>query len=151
MVKSYFPLFILNSIEDTTDASQNSGWPETNSFQTMGQLFLLIIIFIGVLVLAFYSTKLIGSAKNLKKGGNIRIIESVGVGYNGAVQIIKVGESYYLLGVTKEKITFLKELDKDSIDLSKEKSFETGVPFEKHLKKLFDRKDDTNTNENKED
>jgi flagellar protein FliO/FliZ len=108
---------------------------------------LLIIVF--VILLAYYSLKMMaftragGRLGNAK--ANLSIVESIGVGANSMVQIVRAGEKYYLLGVTKERITMLAELDETKMDLSEIKKMPEmpfGKIFNKFLKRESSAKDD---------
>ncbi len=83
------------------------------------QLIVLLVLFIVVLIGAYFATRLFGSFQ-IKKGNsrNIQRLESISVGPQKVLQLIKVGEEYLLIGITKDRITFMKEIDPEHIDLS---------------------------------
>jgi flagellar biogenesis protein FliO len=68
-----------------------------------------------VAILAYYATRrLTGARGRLRRsngGGNLELIESVNVAGQAVVQIVKAGEKYLVLGVTKENITMLTEVE----------------------------------------
>ena len=85
-----------------------AGWPTTSD---VGRFFYILILVVFVALLAYWSTKLIASARvgKLRSGKrNLEVLESIGVGVQAAVQIIRAGEQFFLIGVTKEKISMLK-------------------------------------------
>ena len=93
--------------------------------ESIWQLLLIVIVFVGVLILAYFFTKIVGGGKllgiNSRRGRNIDIVESRALGANnGGVQLLRVGACYYLIGVTKERITFLSEIDREKLDLGTE-------------------------------
>lgn len=113
---------------------------EKNWLDMLGQFFLLIIAFVVILVLAYYSTKMVAKVRlNGFKSNNIKIIESVSAGYQNMIQIVKVGSKFYLIGVTKEKITFLTEIEGDDLDITEKSNNEQVFPFEKYLKEYFNK------------
>ena len=79
----------------------------------------LILITVLVLVLAFYSTRLIAKYQNntWSAKNNIQFIESYRVGGNKMVAIAKIGEKYFALGIGKEEIHVIAELKKDDLKL----------------------------------
>ena len=79
----------------------------------------LILITVLVLVLAFYSTRMIAKYQNntWSAKNNIQFIESYRVGGNKMIAIAKIGEKYYALGIGKEEIHVIAELDKDNLKL----------------------------------
>lgn len=116
----------------------NSG---KNWLDMLGQFFLLIVIFIVILALAYYSTKW---ASNLRMRGagslNMKVLESVSVGNQSMIELIKAGNKYFLVGVTKDNITFLTEIDEDNLVFDEDGEFSKAIPFEKYLKDYFNKK-----------
>ncbi|GMQ62763.1 flagellar biosynthetic protein FliO [Vallitalea maricola] len=107
------------------------------------QVIVLLVLFILVLVGAYYVTRVFGRFQ-IKKGSsqNIHQLESISVGPQKFIQLIKIGDEYILIGITKDKITFLKEIDKDNIDLSKynKEKIAQVTPFNKQLEKFLGKK-----------
>lgn len=127
--------------------SEPNALPNNNAFVNLGQLFFFIIAFICVLFLAIYVTKLVATSSYLKSNNkNIKILESIGVGYQNSVQLLKVGNKYILIGNTKEKVTLLLDLNEDDIALI---DMEDQVPIsssfrgylDKYLLKKYDEND----------
>ena len=81
----------------------------------MGQFLLVIIVFVFVLYIAYVTAKWIGSSKGFRRGTNIEVIESTSVGFQNTVCIVKTAGKYFLVGVTKENVTLLSELDGNQI------------------------------------
>lgn len=98
------------------------------------QLILLIIIFIFVIFLAYYSTKFIASfkIKNMTKN-NMKILETISIGYNN-IHIIQVNKQYFLISSSKEGVRMLSEID--GTDLIIQNNLQN-VPFEKHFKQYL--------------
>lgn len=107
------------------------------------QVIVLLVLFIMVLFGAYFATRLFGSFQ-IKKGSskNIHHLESISVGPQKVLQLIKVGEEYILIGVTKDKITFIKDINKENIDINKYNKDKTDlvVPFSKQLEKFLGKK-----------
>lgn len=98
------------------------------------QFFFLIIVFVGVLYLAYLSTKLVAKAKlNVTKGSNIKVIESVLVAGQASLQLIKVGSQFFLISISKDNVSFLTEVKPD--DIIEDKPYrEEAISFESYLK-----------------
>lgn len=92
----------------------------TNTFSAGWSIVKLILITILVLALAFYSTRLIAKYQNntWSSKNNIQFIESYRIGGNKMVAIAKIGEKYFALGIGKEEIHVIAELNKDDLKLS---------------------------------
>lgn len=130
-------------IENIQAAKTNEGsWSSILSM--LGQFFLLIIVFLLIIFLSYYFTKLIGKFRyNNNKNSNIRIIESVAVGYQASIQLIKVGDKTILVGVTKERVEFICDVNENSIDL-RVNNIKLPDTFQKYLKNFMDKNHDKN-------
>ncbi len=123
-----------------------SDWSST--FGLIGQFFLLIVVFVGILFLAYFSTKWIASAKmGLRKNNFISIVSTLPVGGSNSVQLIKAGERYFLIGVSKEKITYITEIDEN--DVPKYESEQVKFPFEKYFQEYFNKNKDNDKKDEK--
>lgn len=91
----------------------------TSGFSAGWSIVKLILITVLVLVLAFYSTRMIAKYQNntWSAKNNIQFIESYRVGGNKMIAIAKIGEKYYALGIGKEEIHVIAELEKDDLKL----------------------------------
>lgn len=107
-----------------------------NLFAQIWDLFVLIIAFVAVIALAYFSVRLMGRAKNSRGfGGNIKVIEATGVGFQNTVQLVKAGDKYFLIGVSRTGITLIGEIEEAVLNLGKPASPQ--VPFENVLSKFF--------------
>lgn len=113
----------------------------TNWFKMLGQFFFLIIVFIFVLIAAYYVTKWMGKLQYQRyQGNNIKIIESVIIAPQKTLQLIEVGNKIHLIGLSKDNIIYLAEVEKDTI-----KNFEADIKdpsyikFESYLKPWMDK------------
>lgn len=105
------------------------------NIDSIAQLLSLIIVFIIVLVLAYYTSKFAGSFQSSRlSSGNIRIIETMRISNNKYLMIINVGDRYILTAVGKDSVTYLCELDSDKLNISEHK--ENGEEFKKIFAKL---------------
>lgn len=88
-----------------------------NMLIEMIELIFICIIFVGVLWLTYFVTKKIGMAnKGMNSSKNMEIVEVLPLMQGQYLYIIRVGESYYLIGCAqKGNITYLKELDENQI------------------------------------
>lgn len=85
------------------------------------QLIIAIIIFAFVLFLTYLAAKLAGTYQSniMNHRSNIRVIETYRIANNKFIQIVKLGGKYVALGIGKDTITLLTELEGENIkDLS---------------------------------
>lgn len=92
---------------------------ETSFASSVLELVVLLIIFVLVLFASYYVTKWIA-----KKGmpgnrqSNIEIIESFRLGQSKTIAIIRVGKKYLAVGMTKENMEVLCEVDMEDLELN---------------------------------
>lgn len=83
-----------------------------NVLQLLGLCLLLIII----LIAAYYTSKFVGRYKlGQYKDSNIRVIEAYRIGTNKMLQIVRIANKYVVLGISKEQITYITELDESEV------------------------------------
>lgn len=82
------------------------------SNQTIWQFIKLILIFVVILILAYYATKFVAKYHSNSFVGKtgLKIVESMSVGSNKFIVIAQINGSYYALGVGKDEITFIDKL-----------------------------------------
>nr|MBP3598251.1 flagellar biosynthetic protein FliO [Eubacterium sp.] len=82
------------------------------------QLLAALFVFVLVLVATYYVTKWIAKTGALQPyTRNIQVIETYKVAPNKYIQLIRIGEKYYSIGVTKDNITFLSEVEETQLNL----------------------------------
>lgn len=83
-----------------------------NLFELIG----LILIFIIVLVICYYTTKFVaGRQISSKKKGNFDIIETFAIAQNKYLQLIRMGDKYVVISVSKDSVRFITELKEEEI------------------------------------
>lgn len=83
----------------------------------MIQLIAAILIFAFVLFLAYLAARVAGTYQTniTNHRSNIRVIETYRLANNKFIQIIKIADKYVALGIGKDTITFLTELEEDNV------------------------------------
>lgn len=82
-----------------------------------------LLIFVGILFLAYYASRLIGTgALKRASGTHIKLIDMMPLGQEKAVAAIRVGDRYFLIGIANSGITNLAELDSDALPEAEELS-----------------------------
>jgi len=83
-----------------------------------GQLLSLLFSLVLVVVAAIWVTRLVATQR--MGGGsarNLRIVESLGLGGQTHLSIVKVGTKHVLVGITKEGINYLCDVDATELNL----------------------------------
>ena len=80
------------------------------------QFVIVLLIFIAVLGVTLWVTKwMSGYQKGRSSGSNIELVESASLAVGKYIQIVRLGDSYYALAVTKDSVTLIDELDRESL------------------------------------
>lgn len=99
------------------------------------QLLSVLIIFVVVLGLTYYVTKWIANyQKGAESGKNIEVIETCKISATKYVQIIRIGERYVSIGVSKDQITNLGDVSSDELSLDTEEK--ENLSFKEVLEKI---------------
>ncbi|MCR5640392.1 MAG: flagellar biosynthetic protein FliO [Lachnospiraceae bacterium] len=113
----------------------------------MFEFIVVLIIFVGVLVLTYYTTRFIANYQKAHTfNKNIEIIETARVANNKYIQVVRVGkEDYFVIGVGKDEIAPIGQVRGEDLDLSTE---DVTVPDVTKLSKNFKDFMDSFRNEN---
>lgn len=139
------PYYCLSVALAAGNTPPDNRWPGS-AVAGIGQLFSLILILVFVLVLAYYATRFMGSTRAFRKGtGNLEIIEGLSIGPHQCIQIIRAGASYFIVAISKDKVEFLTEIEKDTLDLMPKATDVAKLPFEKYLSRYMPQNQQTPT------
>ena len=87
-----------------------------NSIQSLFELLGLILIFVIVLVVCYYTTRFVAGRQLVqKKMGNFEIVETFAIAQNKYLQLIRMGNKYVVISVTKDSINVITELEEAEI------------------------------------
>lgn len=93
----------------------------SNGINSFAQFLTVLIIFIGVLALTYFTTKWVASyQKGKMMSGNIQVLETFKITQNKYIQIVRIGEHYYAIAIGKDNITMLGELNEEEIHISED-------------------------------
>jgi len=100
-----------------------------------------------VLFLAYVAARLMNARnRGSRSNKNMRIVEALGVSPQATVQLIKAGDKYFVLGVSRQGITAIGEVDAEGIKEEAAKPLPE-MPFEKYLQRFTKKKDEAPKNE----
>lgn len=95
-----------------------------------------VIVFGSIIFLAFVTTKFIGNKSvGAMKGKHINIVETVSLGLEGRLHLIKVGEEFVLISVSGKNIQLLSKVNIEGF--SEETSSESSDSFA--FKEIFEK------------
>lgn len=104
------------------------------SVKSLLEFIVTLMIFAFVLFITYYVTKFIGNIqKTQMSSGNIQIIEARRLVGNKQLAIVKVADDYYLIGLGKDEISLIGNVDGEKLVFTEKTS---GEPFDQILEKI---------------
>lgn len=104
-----------------------------NYMQPIGIILMFFLILFGAYWTSRYAAKF-QSGRTL--GRNMTIIEAISVGPQKTLQIVRVGKTYMVVGVSRDRITLVREMDASELNIPEG---ESSVPFGSILEKIVRR------------
>ncbi|MCM1048081.1 MAG: flagellar biosynthetic protein FliO [Clostridiales bacterium] len=124
-----------------------------NSTDSYLQFMTVLIIFVFVLAITYWTTKWIaGYQKGKLNNANIELLEAIRLSNNKYIQIIRVGRKYLAVAVCKDSVTMLAELSEDQLEIADAAEAAEQFSFKELLEKVqkkgsLGKADDRNENE----
>jgi len=106
---------VLLIVSDAAADAGISGF-RTNSLQLLLYIFLFIAFFYVLYIVYKYFLPGGKHGVVLGRSKNIKVMEITSVGPGSTIQLVKVSEEYFLIGVTRTHINFMTKLDSSSIE-----------------------------------
>lgn len=82
---------------------------------------ILYFIFMSAIILgaAYFATRFIaGKGFSASSNKNLKVVESISLGIDKTLLLVRVGEQYLLLGSTQKNISFLSAIDQEQLNLA---------------------------------
>jgi flagellar protein FliO/FliZ len=87
--------------------------------EAFAQLLTLLVIFIIVITITYFSTRFVGNFQKEKLGrSNIQILETLRISNTKYIQIVKIGKKVFAIAVCKDSISYLCELCEEDLQLN---------------------------------
>ena len=110
-------------------------WATSGSTNSYVEFITICIIFIGVLALTLYVTKWIAKYQRVQNAGkNMEIIEACRIDVSKYMQLVRVGDKYFVIAVCKDTVTMLTEVPVEQLKFSSPEE-STGTNFGSLLEK----------------
>ena len=120
----------------------------------VGQVVWFVLAFAFVIALAVLFTRWIAGAKYRRGStGNLHVVESIAVGQQVYLQLVRTGGKYIVIGVTRGSVTFVCEVSEEEIKLPDHRAMGDSVVverFEQYLKSFMSRKNGSEEDNNNE-
>ncbi len=86
---------------------------------SLGQLIWVLLLFVLVLLLTLLTTRWIAKYQQGQlHNRNLKVIETLKVSANGYIQIIKAGDVYLVIAVSRDHIEKLAEVTEDQLEIN---------------------------------
>ncbi|MBQ7766852.1 MAG: flagellar biosynthetic protein FliO [Lachnospiraceae bacterium] len=106
----------------------------SNGINSFAQFLTVLIIFVGVLALTYFTTRWVASyQKGKMMSGNIQVLETFKITQNKYIQIVRIGEHYYAIAIGKDEITMLGEIKEEEIHISDDAGMMPKMDFKQLL------------------
>ena len=106
----------------------------SSGINSFAQFLTVLIIFIGVLALTYFTTRWVASyQKGKMMSGNIQVLETFKITQNKYIQIIRIGDHLYANAIGKDTITLLGELSEDEIHIQEASGVMPNMDFKQLL------------------
>jgi len=100
----------LNKTTENTPPGRFSVWD--NILQLLGLCIILVII----LIAAYYTSRFVGRYKlGQLRSSNFEVIEAYKINSGNMLLLVRIADRYVVLGVSKDQITYITDLEKDKI------------------------------------
>lgn len=112
----------------------------TSTLESFGQLIKVLLIFVFVLALTYYVTRWLGGYQRVHScGRNLQLVETINLGSNRMISIVRAGSKYLVVAVGKEELSLLAELSAEEVQELTNNEAVTQESFQELLNKLKDK------------
>ncbi len=78
----------------------------------------LIALCVLILIASYYTTKFVGKSQMKRQNGsNFQVVDACRLTQNKMLQLVRAGNKYLVIGLSKDKITLITELSEEDIVL----------------------------------
>ncbi|WP_167956864.1 flagellar biosynthetic protein FliO [Anaerosporobacter faecicola] len=92
----------------------------SSTIENIAELFGLLVVFVLILVLAYFTSRWIGKTGvgMTTKNRNITVIETLRLSQSKYVQILKISDKYIVIAVSKDHVEYLTEVDGSKLEIN---------------------------------
>ena len=101
------------------------------------QFLTALLVFVFVLILTYFTVRWVGAFQKVQGANrNFEVIETYKITNNKFMQIVKIGTRYFLIGIGKDEVNYIAELNEEDINLTPQ------VTIQDNFQKVFDKAKD---------
>ncbi|MBR4530628.1 MAG: flagellar biosynthetic protein FliO [Lachnospiraceae bacterium] len=110
---------------------------------SFAQLITVIVIFLVVLFLAWLATRFVSriGGAGVSAGGNLEIVEAIRISQTQVVEILRVGERYVAVAVSRDHVDALGEWSREELGLKEREDVQAagGRPWKDGFQQILDK------------
>lgn len=101
------------------------------------QFLVALLMLAIVVVLCYFTTKFVANyQKGVMGKGNIEVMEAKSLGSNKMIQIVRIGDEYFAIGVSKDNVSLISKVDKEALIYEEVQPSKIGSSFSQILDKV---------------
>ena len=113
----------------------------TSRIDSAAQFVTVLFAFVFVLAITLLGTRLVGNyQKRQSYSRNFESIEAYGLSNNKYLQLVRIGQKYFVLAVCKDSVSVVTEVKEEELELSEEGT--SGKGFGRLLSQAKDKLED---------
>lgn len=91
----------------------------TSRAESFTQLLTVFLVFLLVVALTYFTTRFVGSfQKSNSFNRNFEAVETMKITNGKYLQLVRVGEKYIVIGISKDNVNMICEVQEDDLDLT---------------------------------
>ena len=91
---------------------------QSSSVSSGAQFLTILLVFIFVLIVTYATTRFVGKFQKIQSmSSNFESIEAYKLNNNNYLQLVRIGDKYYVLSVSKDSTSLICEVDEEQLDL----------------------------------
>lgn len=107
--------------------------------ESFAQFLTVFLVFLLVLALTYFTTRFVGSFQKVSAyNRNFEAIETYRITNGKYLQLVRVGEKYLIIGISKDNVNLICEISEDEIDFTKNKPRSKGLYGSEAFKSIMD-------------
>ena len=121
MIKKRAVLVLLVIIILSSFPVYSQGYENTSIFKIVGQLIFLLVVFIAMIFLTFYGTKLVAkNSSSMAKSKYIQLIDAINIPGGSKIIIAKINDKIYILATNNSATNIIDIIEEEEFPITEE-------------------------------
>ena len=107
--------------------------------ESFTQFLTVFLVFLLVLALTYFTTRFVGAFQKTNSFNmNFEAVETYRITNGKYLQLVRVGEKYLVIGISKDNVNLICEISEDEIDLTRNKPHSKGLYGSEAFKSIME-------------